>query len=88
MVEEEVEQEILGEWNSIAEDQEAIAALTRRTRNLLRGFKGNLVFLSQQPITAIHSTISLSCFLCSKHVFYEISPCNINKWAYNVNIYF
>jgi hypothetical protein len=46
MVEEEVEQEILGEWNSIAEDQEAIAALTRRTRNLLRGFKGNLVFLS------------------------------------------
>jgi hypothetical protein len=43
MVEEEVEQEILGEWNSIAEDQEAIAALTRRTKNLLRGFKGNLV---------------------------------------------
>ncbi|XP_046441792.1 cytosolic carboxypeptidase 4-like isoform X2 [Daphnia pulex] len=39
MVEEEVEQEILGEWNSIAEDSEAIAALTRRTRNLLRGFK-------------------------------------------------
>nr|CAH0112957.1 unnamed protein product [Daphnia galeata] len=40
MVEEEVEEEILGEWNSIAvEDPETIAALTRRTRIHIRGLK-------------------------------------------------
>ena len=42
MVEEEVEEEILGEWNSIAvEDPETIAALTRRTRIHILGLKGN-----------------------------------------------
>jgi hypothetical protein len=35
------EEAILCQWDSIAEDPETIAALTRRTRNLIRGFKGN-----------------------------------------------